>query len=512
MEQEKKTVLVVDDIHTNIEILAEILQPDYRVKFSLDGEMALRIANGDEPPDLILLDIMMPEVDGYEVCRKLKIDSRTRFIPVIFVSALNETINEEKGFEIGCVDYITKPVNPALLKARVKNHIFLKQARDNLIQQNEVLQEIVQLREEVDRITRHDLQTPLTAFINIPTMLKSDANLTPDQVELMEMLEKSAFRMMQMINNSLDLVKMERGKYRIRPISLDVVKIFSQICRELEEFRVMKNLKIVSFINGKETGPNDSFEAFGEEKLFFPLLSNLIKNALEASPVNGVVTVFFSDRENCVIKIHNLGEIPSQIRQKFFEKYATFGKTSGTGLGVYSAKLMAKTLGGDISFDSSEKSGTTMYVEFPKKPDFPGDQTINKKQSGVNCFPNKLKILIVDDSFSMREVIKDILRAVGFSSFMEASNGKLAIEILKTEKIDLVISDWFMPEKNGFELLQEIKGMPILGNIPFLLISGSGPAKPSEMASLQGNIEFLQKPFSCDDLIKKIRNLGMAVQ
>src|SRR3974390_3000957 len=119
------TILVVDDTPSNITVLMEILRGDYRILASTNGEQALKIARGDPPPDLILLDVMMPEMSGHEVCQRLKSESNTRMIPVIFVTAMNQVEDEAQGFALGAVDYITKPVSPPIVKARVKTHLAL---------------------------------------------------------------------------------------------------------------------------------------------------------------------------------------------------------------------------------------------------------------------------------------------------------------------------------------------------------------------------------------------------
>ena len=136
---DKQAVLVVDDAPEHISVLVEILRRDYRVKFAVSGEKALAIAMVKNPPDLILLDVEMPGMDGYEVCRRLKQNPDTRKIPVIFVTALKESEAEEKGFDLGGVDYITKPINPSIVRARVKTHLAL-------YDQNRVLDERVKVR------------------------------------------------------------------------------------------------------------------------------------------------------------------------------------------------------------------------------------------------------------------------------------------------------------------------------------------------------------------------------
>ncbi len=127
----RHTILVVDDIVINIDILVETLGDTYNMAVAIDGEAALKAVK-DNPPDLILLDIMMPGMDGYEVCRRLKADHETRNIPVIFATAKSEIEDEKRGLELGAVDYITKPISPPIVKARVKNHLALKDARDHL--------------------------------------------------------------------------------------------------------------------------------------------------------------------------------------------------------------------------------------------------------------------------------------------------------------------------------------------------------------------------------------------
>jgi len=141
-----KKILIVDDTPENIDVLGNILKPHYRRSVALNGEKALEIAASKEPPDAILLDIMMPGIDGYEVCRRLKADENTRHIPVIFVTTMREATDEARGFELGAVDYITKPVSPAIVLARLKTHLELESVRGELENQNVILDQKVRER------------------------------------------------------------------------------------------------------------------------------------------------------------------------------------------------------------------------------------------------------------------------------------------------------------------------------------------------------------------------------
>ncbi|BDT68159.1 putative cyclic di-GMP phosphodiesterase [Comamonadaceae bacterium OS-1] len=143
---EKRTVLVVDDTPDNLSLMSSLLRTEYRVKLAPSGERALKIASADGKPDLILLDIMMPDMDGYEVLRRLRADPGTADIPVIFLTAMSATEDEKIGLDMGAVDYITKPISPATVMARVRNHIELKLARDFLQNQSRYLEQEVQKR------------------------------------------------------------------------------------------------------------------------------------------------------------------------------------------------------------------------------------------------------------------------------------------------------------------------------------------------------------------------------
>ncbi len=144
----KNVVLVVDDTPDNLSLMSGLLKDDYKVKIANSGERALKIAASDSPPDLIMLDIMMPEMDGYEVIKRLKAGQKTADIPVIFLTAKADTEDERYGLELGAVDYITKPVSPPIVMARVKTHLALKQARDFLKDRNEYLEAEVRRRTE----------------------------------------------------------------------------------------------------------------------------------------------------------------------------------------------------------------------------------------------------------------------------------------------------------------------------------------------------------------------------
>jgi CheY-like chemotaxis protein len=366
-------VLIVDDTETNLDILVDALTKYYRISVALDGKTALQDI-AENPPDLILLDIMMPGMDGYEVCQKLKANPEFKDIPVIFLTAMTEKASVIKGFEAGAVDYVTKPFNLTELLMRVKTHLQLQSARILIESQNKELIKAAKFQEDVNQIVRHDLKTPLNPIIGFANFLLSEENLSEKTKRYLKIIEKSGYRMLNMINLSLDLFKMERKIYELNAIPVNLLKSIANMEDELEGYIKGKDLTIKFEINGNSPGGNspgdlqEKVMIMGEELLCYSMFANLIKNALEASPKGGVVTISLDDqKENSVeVCIHNKGCVPGEILSSFFEKYTTSGKFDGTGLGTYSAKLMAETLRGNIKMTSCDQEGTTITVQLPK--------------------------------------------------------------------------------------------------------------------------------------------------
>ena len=366
MNDSPKTILVVDDIPDNIDVLVGILSSNYRVKVAINGELALQLATSEPLPDLILLDIMMPGMDGYEVCRKLKEHELTRETPVIFVTGKAEIADETAGFDAGAVDFIAKPVSPPIVLKRVETQLKLKAARDVLTEKNVLLQKHMELQEQVERITRHDIRNPLSSIFGYASLLRTHEPLTEKGSDYCEKINKSAHRILEIVDNSLSLYKIETGVYVLNPVPVNICDVIFQLAQETEPLAHQKKLHLMISMNGKTISKQDELIVPGEELLYYSMLANLIKNALEASPEDEAVTIDISPgKETQVICIQNQGVVPESIRQNFFEKYVTAGKAKGTGIGTYSAKLMANTLNCLLEMQTSDEEGTRILLSLP---------------------------------------------------------------------------------------------------------------------------------------------------
>lgn len=350
--RKKAKILAVDDAPANLKLLANALRADYDLALATSGPLALDIAQAEPMPDLILLDVMMPEMDGYEVCRRLKADERTEEIPVIFVTSLADAEDEARGLDLGAIDYITKPFNPAIVLARIKNHLALREA--------------IRMKQDVERIMIHDLKSPLTTIISLPQLLLMEANLEEPQRDMLRRIEDSGYTLLSMINLTTALYKMECGEYRMQPEQFDLLPLVRKLLDGLEDAIGTRRLAVGVSAMGKPVEAADEFLAKGEELLCHSMLGNLITNAVEASPEGGVLQVELSRKQGSVqITVRNNGAVPADMRERFFEKYATSGKTRGTGLGTYSARLIAQAHGGDIGMRTDETAGTEVTVTLP---------------------------------------------------------------------------------------------------------------------------------------------------
>jgi PAS domain S-box-containing protein len=253
--------------------------------------------------------------------------------------------------------WVESSAHPVVFQEKEANLVFLRDITER--------KELEQLKEDVDRITHHDLKTPLNGIVGLPQVLLSEENLYADQKELIGYIQQAGYRMLNMINMSLGLYQMEKGEYDFQPQPTDILPIVQEIQKDLSALCSTYKNDISVSLPG--TGQDDAFVVSGERLLCYTMLSNLIKNAVERTPAGGTVHVQLEEPEanQAKISIHNPGVIPEKIRDKLGQKYVTAEKQHGTGLGVYSVRLIARTMNGSLTWSSSQESGTCFRVYLP---------------------------------------------------------------------------------------------------------------------------------------------------
>ncbi len=383
----KSTLLIVDDVPDNLQLLVGLLSDSYQVKAAINGEQALKALAGGSLPDLILLDVAMPKMDGYEVCRRIKANPATADIPIIFLTSMDRSNFVARGFEAGAVDFVTKPADPPILRARIETHLKLRRSiaelkrnRLSLIEQNAILQDNIRLRDEFQRMARHDLKSPLTGMLNFASDLLNDASLAGEHKEIIRYIEQSAYSVLGMVNLSLDLYKMEQGSYECSPSTVDLVQLLRRTVQEMTSEMAARGIHAELLRNGAHLDEAASVPILCDEFLCQSMFSNLLQNAMEAAGPNTVIQIdLYPQPTQVSVRMSNSGAVPKDLRETFFDKFTTSGKAGGTGLGTFTARLIARTHGGDISMTTSDElNSTTVCVNLPYQ--IGADCTANVKE------------------------------------------------------------------------------------------------------------------------------------
>lgn len=376
-----KTVLAVDDTPENLAVVNALLRGLYKVKVSSSGEHALAIAAA-AVPDLILLDIMMPGLDGYEVCHRLKADPATRDIPVIFLTAKSDEEGEQRGFDLGAVDYITKPISPPLLLARVKAQLSLKEARDALERRNAEdkqrfelamaqQMELNALKSSFVSMTTHEFRTPLTTILSSQELLVhyGERLSATERGDTLRSIEGAARRMVVMLDQVLTIGKADANLLEFRPKPMDLAALCRQLRDEAQAGHVAHDGSQADRVS-LDLAVGDA-PVLADEKLLRHVLGNLLSNAIKYSP-NGQVASFRASRDPegaLVFEVQDqgIGIPPAELPKLFgnFHRATNVGDIPGTGLGLTIVKRAVESHGGTIAVQSELGHGTCFTVRIP---------------------------------------------------------------------------------------------------------------------------------------------------
>ncbi|HEY0156816.1 MAG TPA: response regulator [Thermoanaerobaculia bacterium] len=362
-------LLVVDDDANNREVLSRRLRRQgHTVTTTASGSEALAAMRATAF-DLVLLDIMMPDMDGYEVLGRIKSDASLQHIPVIMISAIGEIQSVVRCIEAGAEDYLAKPFNPTLLKARIGVSLEKKRGRDRetalfeQLQENyKKLQEVEKLRDDMRNMIVHDLRTPLTAVIVGVEMLGNYGELTDTQREMMSIAITGGKTLLGMINDLLDVEKMESGTTELQ---YDLVSPADLIAGAVEQVSSLARMEQTAIV----TDLHATLPAFpGDEKKLTRTLVNLIANAIKFTRAGTVTITAARDGEERIrFAVQDTGTgIPTEAFERIFEKFGQLdARKVGTGLGLAFCKLAVEAHGGSIGVESAPGTGSTFSFTIP---------------------------------------------------------------------------------------------------------------------------------------------------
>ena len=363
-------ILVVDDEPAGFDVIETILfNEGYEFHYASSGAIALKRLEA-ALPDLILLDVMMPELDGIEVCRRIKTSARWQHIPVIMVTALSSKVVLSRCLELGADDFIDKPVNALELRARVRSMLRIKH-------QHDAMQTLLQLRQDLTDMVVHDLRNPIASILLSGAVLKR-TELQEKQHRKVEQIVQAGQRLQSLVDNLLLLAKLEAGEMRLERSPVDICDLARQSVADFQEIAAAKQVAIEAFL------PEPSRIFALDVALFRRVLDNLISNAIKFSPRSGRIKVEIEFPagliSSCDIENNNASNIievrirvidqgmgvKPDLRQEIFEKYKVgrlMGGETQTGIGLAFCKMAIEAHQGKIFVEENFPQGAIFTIE-----------------------------------------------------------------------------------------------------------------------------------------------------
>lgn len=359
----KADILIVDDTPDNLRVLSAMLtNQGYEVRKALNGHRAIASAQS-EPPDLILLDIKMPEMDGYEICRQLKAAPKTREVPIIFISALDDAIDKVRAFASGGVDYVTKPFQEAEVLARIEHQIRIQRLQHQLIERNEELLRSNRELEQFAYIVSHDLQQPLQSVTGFVRLLQLKYENTLDEVaqDYLNRIHEIGGRMQRLIQDLLTYAQVDKQEEDQHFV--DCNHILKQVLDNLQEAIATKEATIT----------HDQLPTIlGNETQLIQLFQNLISNGIKFVPDTVTPAIHISVIQQksrwCIgVRDNGIGIKPEHLERIFeiFQRVHANQNYPGSGIGLATCKKIVERHHGQIWVESRPEQGTTFYFTFP---------------------------------------------------------------------------------------------------------------------------------------------------
>jgi len=365
--EEKTKILIIDDNLTNIHVLMDHLnEAGYKTLIAENGEIGIKRAIY-AVPDLILLDIMMPGIDGFETCRQLREHEKTKSIPIIYMTALSSTQDKIKGFQSGAMDYITKPFHKEEVLARIETHITLQRQKRELEALNNQLSELNADKDTFFSIISHDLRgalMPLNGSVDIVVRLCQKIN-NDRLIHFSKSIQSSLTHVIRLVDNLLAWGRIQKGDLTPEYQSISIKTLFDDMSPLFQEALNKKSITLQIDIQ-------EDAALFADKNMVETIFRNLISNAIKFSHQNGLIQITATELDQMIdISIADTGVgIPKDIQQKLFqlgEKIKTFGTDGekGTGMGLKLCYEFAKKNNGSIRVQSNDGQGSQFIVSLP---------------------------------------------------------------------------------------------------------------------------------------------------
>ena len=525
----KAKILVVDDQPANVQILAEALKTSYDVRIANNGERALEIARKEDRPDLILLDVMMPGLDGFAVIAELKRDLQTRDIPVIFVTAQNDSLSEVRALSAGAVDFISKPVQLQVVCSRVKTHLALRQREAECrLLNTELESKVLERTQQVEILNlaleqralqaeaanqaktqflakiNHELRTPLTAIMGFTDILLQK-QLDSAELRMLSLIWQASVQLTSTISEILEFTQLAAGNLQLDCNVFDLRSVLRRVDEFVELRAAAKNLAYVSSFD-----PAIPVRVQGDAAKLEHILINLAANAVKFTQYGGInvrVSLLEAREETAEILFEiqdtGIGISADKLKQIFlpFEQAdnSYTRKYTGVGLGLSINQKLLDLLGGKIGVNSELGKGCTFWFSLGfKYCDFdPIAEYAPAPLALLQGLETKPRVLLVDDDFLNQSIFGLLLDECGLA-FDVANDGAEALAMAAACAYDLILMDVQMPILDGLAATREIRKLAGREHTPIIAISANAFEEDKQRCFAAGMNAFMGKPVPGD--------------
>ena len=519
-ETGKNSVLIVDDETLNIKALDHILKADYAILSTKRGAIVQKMAE-TYTPDIILLDIIMPDMDGYEVLKALKSSENTKKIPVIIITELTSVEDEEKGLALGAADFIRKPFSAEIVKSRIQYQARIVNQTRALEQYARILAAKTTAEEKSKFFAKmsHEMRTPLNAIIGLSNLALEFGALSEETRENLEEISGAGESLLGLVNDILDISKIESGNFRLAPAEYEFPDVISNA---VTQSLVLKGEKPVEFLLNIEKNIPNRME--GDALRIRQVLFNLLSNAFKYTTEGTVELDIKSEKTNLndtillIASVRDTGpgfkneNIDSLFTEYFRADEKTDVKIEGKGLGLPITKMILELMGGGIEARSEYGKGSVFTIKIPQKIIAGGtiDPKVINELKNLNYHSKKHKenlsrvripyarVLVVDDTEINIDVLKGMMKPYGMG-IDGVNSGRQAVDVIRGEKVryNAIFMDHMMPEMDGIEatrIIREEIGTEYARNIPIIAFTANATTGNEEMFLEKGFQAFISKP------------------
>jgi signal transduction histidine kinase len=509
------SILIVDDEKANIIALTHILGSDFNIYAAKNGQDAIDAAK-NYLPDVILLDILMPEMVGYEVLAWLKNNEETKAIPVIFVTGLVAAEDEEKGLGLGAADYITKPFSPAIVKLRVQNQIQLinqfKMRQERLKQQAQIELAEQSSRAKSEFLARmsHEMHTPMHTIIGMTAVAKSSGDPEKRQ-DCLNSIDNASRRLLRLIDDMLDMSSLEESTLVFEPVEFSFKEMLAETLDAIKLYTDEKSQMLSQTID-----PLIPAKLVGDKKRLMQVIRNLLMNASKFTDENGKIEINAGLSENIygqissgfvILKIEVIDNgigIPKEKQDTIFNSFEQAdGSLSrsfdGAGLGLAISKQIIEKMGGKISVESQPGKGSKFIFTVKM------DCAVGTKK--LRRIFNDKTALLVDDMATNRFVIMDLLESTQINIEC-AEDGLQAVQLFMADpgKYNIIFMDISMPIMDGWEAARQIRAVqaPEAAQVKIIAVTALSRHDDIKKCYEAGMDDHIGKPIDLEDLIIKL--------